>query len=105
MRPRPLGRGRPGAQNWPQMPPPTPSVLRLTCVFGIASFSGALAIRALDPAAAELGREFSVSADRIALLSTAFSLPFALIQPVLGPVADATGKRRMVAFCWSWRRC
>ncbi|MES2710576.1 MAG: MFS transporter [Pseudomonadota bacterium] len=76
---------------------PAPSVLRLTCVFGIASFSGALAIRALDPAAAELGREFSVSADRIALLSTAFSLPFALIQPVLGPVADATGKRRMVA--------
>lgn len=97
MRLGPLGMGRSGAQNWPQMSPPTPSILRLTCVFGIASFAGALAIRALDPAAAELGREFAVSADRIALLSTAFSLPFALIQPVLGPVADATGKRRMVA--------
>jgi predicted MFS family arabinose efflux permease len=97
MRPRPLGSGGQGGQNRVQMFPPTPSVLRLTCVFGTASFSGALAIRALDPAAAELGLEFSVSADRIALLSTAFSLPFALIQPVLGSVADATGKRRMVA--------
>jgi len=98
MRPGPLGRGGVDGQDRAQMLPPAPSVLRLTWVFGTASFAGALAIRALDPAAAELGREFAVSADRIALLSTAFSLPFALIQPVLGPVADATGKRRMVAF-------
>jgi predicted MFS family arabinose efflux permease len=73
-----------------------PSVLRLTLVFGAASFAGAFALRALDPASAELGFEFGAPPERIALLATAYSLPYALIQPILGPIADATGKRRMV---------
>jgi MFS family permease len=29
----------------------------------------------------------------VALLATAFAVPFALVQPVLGPVGDALGKR------------
>ena len=32
----------------------------------------------------------------IALLATAFALPYALIQPILGPVGDALGKRRII---------
>ena len=35
----------------------------------------------------------------MALLSTAFALPYALIQPVLGPVGDALGKERIIAIC------
>ncbi len=35
----------------------------------------------------------------MALLSTAFALPYALIQPVLGPVGDALGKERVVVAC------
>lgn len=83
-------------RNMSRMSAAAPSVLRLTIVFGAASFAGAFALRSLDPAAAELGVEFGAPPERIALLATAFSLPYALIQPILGPIADATGKRRMV---------
>src|SRR5688572_17752280 len=83
-------------RNMAPMSAAAPSVLRLTVVFGAASFAGAFALRSLDPAAAELGIEFGAPPERIALLATAFALPYALIQPILGPIADATGKRRMV---------
>ena len=37
----------------------------------------------------------------IVVIATAFAVPFALVQPVLGPVGDALGKRRVirVAIC------
>ena len=35
----------------------------------------------------------------VALLSTAFALPFALMQPILGPVADMIGKVRLMMIC------
>ena len=34
-----------------------------------------------------------------ALLSTAFTLPYALIQPVLGALADMFSKARLIAVC------
>ena len=35
----------------------------------------------------------------VALLTTAFALPFALVQPVLGPVGDMVGKVRVMVAC------
>jgi len=35
----------------------------------------------------------------VALLTTAFALPFALVQPVLGPVGDMVGKVRVMIAC------
>lgn len=35
----------------------------------------------------------------MALLSTAFALPFALVQPILGPVADMMGKVKLMIIC------
>jgi MFS family permease len=78
-----------------------PQVLRLTLLLGVACFAGALAMRVTDPFMAALAQEFAAPAERVALLATAFALPFALIQPIVGPLGDVLGKRRIiqVALC------
>jgi MFS family permease len=68
-------------------------------IFGPAVFAGAFATRVTDPTVAEIAGEFSVTAAEAALLGTAYTLPFALVQPILGPVADSIGKRRIVMIC------
>ncbi|HYF08238.1 MAG TPA: MFS transporter [Acetobacteraceae bacterium] len=71
-------------------------VRRLIWTFGFTAFAGALATRITDPLVADIARDFQVTAADAALLSSAFALPYALIQPVLGPVGDALGKRRII---------
>jgi predicted MFS family arabinose efflux permease len=72
------------------------STRRLILLLGLASFAGALSVRATDPFVPTIAAEFATSTDRVALLATAFAVPFALIQPILGPVGDALGKRRII---------
>ena len=72
---------------------------RVLAIFGPAVFAGAFATRVTDPTVAEIAGEFSVTAAEAALLGTAYTLPFALVQPILGPVADSIGKRRIVMIC------
>lgn len=67
-------------------------------LLGIACLAGSLAARVMDPFVAVLAAEFGAPPDRAALLGTAFALPFALVQPVLGPLGDAIGKRRIVGW-------
>ncbi len=66
-------------------------------MLALGVFSGTLVTRITDPLVSVLGDEFAAPAARVALLASAFALPFALIQPVLGPVGDALGKRRVIA--------
>lgn len=75
------------------------AIRRMVTVFGLCGFSGALAGRALDPLMGELARDFAAPHETVALLASAFALPYALVQPVLGPVGDAFGKRRVVLLC------
>lgn len=72
---------------------------RVLAMYGPAVFAGALATRATDPVVAEIATDFGSTAAQAALLGTAYTLPFALVQPILGPVADAVGKRRVVTVC------
>lgn len=72
---------------------------RLVVVLGLAAFASSLATRALDPLLVGVARDFAASAERVALLASAFALPYAFVQPVLGPVGDALGKRRVIAAC------
>jgi predicted MFS family arabinose efflux permease len=72
---------------------------RLLLVLGIGAASSTLASRLLDPLVGEIAAEFEADAGRVALLATAFSLPYALVQPVLGPLGDALGKRRVIRAC------
>ena len=72
---------------------------RVLAMYGPAVFAGALATRATDPVVADIAMDFGTTAAQAALLGTAYTLPFALVQPILGPVADAVGKRRVVTIC------
>jgi predicted MFS family arabinose efflux permease len=74
-------------------------VNRLVLVFGLGGFSQALSSRVLDPLVPMVAAEFAAPVDMVALIATAFALPYALIQPVLGPVGDAFGKRRIILGC------
>ncbi len=68
-------------------------------VIGIAGFATALVARAVDPVVLPIAEDLAVSPKSVALLSTAFALPFALIPPILGPISDMVGKVRLISVC------
>src|SRR5437667_8863324 len=63
------------------------------------AFATSLFSRAIDPIIPPIASDLGVAPETVALLSTAFALPFALIQPILGPLADAFGKTRIMTSC------
>ena len=72
---------------------------RLVLIFGLGGFAQALSSRVLDPLVPMVAGAFALPVDTVALIATAYALPYALIQPVLGPVGDAFGKRRIIIGC------
>ncbi|MFZ4806668.1 MAG: MFS transporter [Hyphomicrobiaceae bacterium] len=68
-------------------------------VIALAGFSSALAVRILDPLVPVIARELATDPETVALLATAFALPYAIGQPVLGPLGDALGKARVIQGC------
>jgi predicted MFS family arabinose efflux permease len=73
--------------------------LPLLLVLGLVSFAAAVAIRLPDPLVPLIARDFGVSLTAAALVSSAYSLPYALGQPILGPMGDALGKARVMKVC------
>lgn len=68
-------------------------------VLALAGFASALSVRILDPMVPAVAREFMADPQAVALLATAFSLPYAIGQPILGPLGDALGKARVIQGC------
>ena len=64
----------------------------LLFILALCGFSGALATRLLDPLITSIASDFATAVSVVALLSSAFALPFGLSQPFLGPAGDAFGK-------------
>jgi len=69
----------------------------LLAVLGLTGFASNIAIRILDPIVPLLAREFDVGVAAVALLASAYTLPYALGQPILGPLGDAKGKARVMS--------
>ncbi|MFN3892823.1 MAG: MFS transporter [Beijerinckiaceae bacterium] len=65
-------------------------------VFLLCGFSAAVAIRILDPLTVDVANDLMVPVSSVVLLASAAALPFALSQPVLGPVGDHFGKARLL---------
>ena len=65
-------------------------------IIALCSFAAAVSSRALDPMIVVIAQDFAVPVTTAALLSTAYALPFALFQPVLGPIGDIWGKTRLL---------
>jgi predicted MFS family arabinose efflux permease len=77
----------------------TPSVPRLIVHVSMIGFATALSARAVDPLVPTMAHDLAVEPGKVALLSTAFALPFAFVQPVLGALADVIGKVRTMVIC------
>ncbi len=71
----------------------------LVVLLGLSGFCGAMATRIVDPMVPEISRDFAVDVTTTALLSSAFALPYAFGQPILGPLGDAFGKARVIKIC------
>jgi predicted MFS family arabinose efflux permease len=76
-----------------------PAIYRLLLVLSLVAFASSLSVRAVDPVIPLVAADLAVSTATAALLSTAFALPYALTQPVLGPIADMVGKTRFMTGC------
>ncbi len=82
------------------MTPPS-ATTRLIAMLALGVFAGTLQTRITDPIVAVLAQDFGATTARVALIASAYALPFALIQPILGPVGDAMGKRRVITVALS----
>ncbi len=69
----------------------------LLFVLGLTGFAANIAVRVLDPIVPLLAREFNVGVTTVALLASAYTLPYALGQPILGPLGDSKGKVRVMS--------
>jgi predicted MFS family arabinose efflux permease len=82
--------------------PPTgasPSAKHFLTHVSMIGFASALSTRAVDPIVPPIAEGLAVEPGTVALLTTAFALPFALMQPILGPVSDMIGKVRLMMIC------
>jgi predicted MFS family arabinose efflux permease len=59
-------------------------------------FASTLFTRAVDPVIPKIAADIGADVKTVALLSTAFTFPYAILQPALGTVADFFGKTRLM---------
>jgi MFS transporter, DHA1 family, inner membrane transport protein len=72
---------------------------RFLFVIAGISFASSLFVRMTDPIVPQIAADLGVDVQLPAMLGTAFALPWALMQPILGPVADLVGKTRVITIC------
>jgi len=62
-------------------------------------FASTLFTRAVDPVVPKIAHDLGIDVKTAALLSTAFTFPYAFVQPVLGTIGDFFGKTRLMNLC------
>ncbi len=75
------------------------AVRRVLAITALCNFASSLFMRAIDPLIPQVANDLATDPATVALLTTAFALPYALLQPVLGPLADMIGKTRLMTIC------
>jgi predicted MFS family arabinose efflux permease len=85
----------PPAQPEPASRPP-PSAGRVLGVAMLAILAGSIMLRSVDPMIPQIAADLATDPARVTLLATAFALPYALVQPILGACADIFGKTRLM---------
>lgn len=61
-------------------------------------FASALSVRAIDPVVPQIAADLAITPTTAAMLAAGFAA-YGFVQPVLGPVADAVGKARVMVAC------
>src|SRR3569833_3232348 len=69
---------------------------RVLSVVALAAFASSLFFWMTDPIVPRIAADLNVDVHSVALLGTAFALPWALMQPILGPLGDLLGKTRVI---------
>lgn len=70
--------------------------MRLLPILAASCFVSSMSMRILDPVVPDVARDLAVAPETVALLASAFAFPYALGQPILGALADATGKSKII---------
>jgi predicted MFS family arabinose efflux permease len=83
----------------PSGPAGPASARRMLAVAAFINLTSSLFMRAIDPLVPQVAADMSTDPATVALLTTAFALPYAVLQPVLGPLADMIGKTRLMTIC------
>jgi MFS transporter, DHA1 family, inner membrane transport protein len=65
-------------------------------VLSLCGFASSMSGRILDPVVTDIAAEFGRPVSAIALLATAYAIPFAIAQPVLGPLGDLFSKTLII---------
>ncbi len=68
-------------------------------LIALVVFASAIFMRSTDPVIPQIALGLNVAPVTAALLSTAFTLPYALVQPLLGALADIFSKSRLMLLC------
>jgi predicted MFS family arabinose efflux permease len=74
-------------------------VRRVLAITALGNFASSLFMRAVDPMIPQVANDLATDPATVALLTTAFAVPCAALQPVLGPIADMIGKTRLMTIC------
>jgi DHA1 family inner membrane transport protein len=72
---------------------------RVLNLMAFVVFATSLFMRSVDPVIPQIAAGLNVEPTTAALLSTGFTLPYALVQPILGALADMFSKTRLIAIC------
>jgi predicted MFS family arabinose efflux permease len=62
-------------------------------------FAQTVFTRAVDPVIPMIAEDFAIDVKTAALLSSAYTFPYALVQPALGVTGDFLGKTRLMNLC------
>jgi len=62
-------------------------------------FACSMFVRSPDPVIPQIAGDMAIDPVTVALLTTAFTLPYALVQPLFGALADMFSKSRMMLIC------
>ena len=78
---------------------PAPAMLgRAVLLLGVAAFATVATMRVADPLLPQVAAEFDVTTGDAALISSAFTISYAIGQFVYGPLGDRIGKLRLIAW-------
>lgn len=72
---------------------------RILNLIAVVVFASSLFMRSTDPIIPQIAFGLSVEPATAALLTTVFTLPYALVQPLLGALADMFSKARLMLLC------
>ena len=68
-------------------------------VLAFVVFASSMFARSIDPIIPQIANGLGTDAATAALLSTAYALPFAIVQPILGALADMFNKTKLILIC------